>query len=176
MKFEDIKRVSDNLKTVDIKGKQYAEVNKRVMAFRELEPNGSISTEIMSIDNGVCIVKATVTNSDGFVLATGLAYEKEGNSFINKTSYIENCETSAIGRALGFIGIGIDTSIASLEEVENAKLQQENLKPATKAEKKMFMDYCEALNVPYKDILKQVGVDGQMTKEQHGKALIILKE
>ncbi|MCQ2771082.1 MAG: hypothetical protein MJ236_04705, partial [Clostridia bacterium] len=46
--------------------------------------------------------------------------EKESSSFINKTSFIENCETSAVGRALGFAGIGSKTSIASAEEVRNA--------------------------------------------------------
>ena len=48
------------------------------------------------------------------------AYEKENSTFINKTSYIENCETSALGRALGIAGFGIDTSVASAEEVQNA--------------------------------------------------------
>ena len=66
-------------------------------------------------------------------MSTGIAYEVEGSSFINKTSFIENCETSAIGRALGNLGIGIDTSVASYEEVANAVKQQSN-KPAVKEE------------------------------------------
>jgi hypothetical protein len=61
---------------------------------------------------------------DGVLVATAHAYEKEGSSFINKTSYIENCETSAVGRALGIYGIGIDTSLASADEVANAVTQQ----------------------------------------------------
>jgi hypothetical protein len=61
---------------------------------------------------------------DGVLVATAHAYEKEGSSFINKTSYIENCETSAVGRALGMYGIGIDTSLASADEVANAVTQQ----------------------------------------------------
>ena len=68
----------------------------------------------------------------------------------------------------------MDSSIASAEEVANAIHQQENL--ATDVEKKNFMARCKQLNVDYRQILKQVGVSGQMTKEQHGKALIILKE
>ena len=59
--------------------------------------------------------------------ATGIAYERESTSFINKTSYIENCETSCVGRALGMLGIGIDTSIASAEEVENALENQKKI-------------------------------------------------
>ena len=65
---------------------------------------------------------------DGTILATGTAYEKENSSFINKTSYIENCETSAVGRALGFAGFGIDVAIRSAEEAANAEMQQEELK------------------------------------------------
>lgn len=180
MKFEDIKRVNESLKTVDVKGKDYVEVNKRVMAFRELQPEGAIVTEIVSLENGVVVIKATVTGNDGIVLATGTAYEKESSSFINKTSYIENCETSAVGRALGFCGIGIDTSIASAEEVENAIKQQENIDPnlATKKEKEIFLQRCEQLGVDYKEIAKQSGAVSMatMTKEQQGKCLIILKD
>lgn len=174
MEWKELKRINEGLKTVDVKGKDYVEVNKRVMAFRELEPNGSITTEIISLENGVVVMKATAISGDGKVLGTGFAYEKESSSYINKTSYIENCETSAVGRALGFCGIGVDSSIASAEEVANAIRQQENL--ATDAEKKTFMDRCKQLGVDYRIVLKQVGVSGQMTKEQHGKALIILKE
>ena len=59
--------------------------------------------------------------------ATGFAYEKEGSSFINKTSFIENCETSATGRAIANLGLSVRKSVASRDEVENAKLQQEVL-------------------------------------------------
>ena len=174
MNWNELKKINEGLQTVDVKGKNYVEVNKRVMAFRELEPNGSILTEIISLENGVVVMKTTVISGEGQVLGTGFACEKESSSYINKTSYIENCETSAVGRALGFCGIGVDSSIASAEEVSNAIQQQENL--ATDIEKKTFMDRCKQLGVDYRNILKQVGVSGQMTKEQHGKALIILKE
>lgn len=178
MEWKELKRINESLKTIDVKGKDYVEVNKRVMAFRELEPNGSITTEIVntSIDEkgGIVVMKATATAGDGRVLGTGYAYERESSSYINKTSYIENCETSAVGRALGFCGIGVDTSIASAEEVANAIHQQENL--ATDSEKKVFLDLCKTLGADYKAILKEVGVKGQMTKEQHAKALQILKK
>jgi len=115
----------NKLKTIDIKGKEYVTVDTRIRHFREnYNGTGQIETELLSNSNGVCIFKATVL-VDGRVVATGHAYEKEGNSYINKTSYIENCETSAIGRALGVFGIGIDTSVASYEEVANAIVQQE---------------------------------------------------
>ena len=111
------------LKTVDIKGKAYVEVNQRIKYFRETYKDGAILTEFVTLDDGVAVMKASVW-IDGVLVATGHAYEKEGSTFINKTSYIENCETSAIGRALGILGIGIDTSVASYEEVENAIKQQ----------------------------------------------------
>lgn len=111
------------LKTVNIKGKEYVEVNVRIKAFRDMYPDGSIMTEIVSHQDGVCVIKA-IAIIGGQIRATGHAYEKEGSTFINKTSYIENAETSAIGRCLGCLGIGIDTSVASVEEVANAIKQQ----------------------------------------------------
>lgn len=121
--FQDIKKANETISTTDIKGKEYAEVNQRIKAFRMVFPTGTIETELLSNENGVCIFKATVANNET-ILGTGTAYEKEGSSFINKTSYIENCETSAVGRALGMAGFGIDTSVASAEEVQNAMEQQ----------------------------------------------------
>ena len=132
MTYEQLVKVNSKIKTTDIKGKQYAEVNERIKAFRQLFPNGTIATEIVSCENGVVIIKATATNEEGSILATGHAYEKENSTFINKTSYIENAETSAVGRCLGMIGIGIDTSVASYEEVANAVVQQEEKKPEPK--------------------------------------------
>jgi len=111
------------VKTINIKGKEYVEVNERIRLFRLKYPTGSILTDIISNQEGVCVVKAAIV-IDNVVVATGHAYEKEGSTFINKTSYVENCETSAIGRALGAFGIGIDTSVASADEVANAIKQQ----------------------------------------------------
>ena len=126
MKFEDLQKANATIKTLDVKGMDYAEVNQRIKAFRMLYPEGTIETEMLSNENGVCVFKATIKNSD-LILGTGTAYEKENSTFINKTSYIENCETSAVGRALAMCGIGIDTSIASAEEVQNAINNQEQV-------------------------------------------------
>lgn len=132
--FEDIKKANDTIATTDIKGKDYAEVNQRIKAFRMVYPEGTINTEIISLENGVCTMKATAMN-EGKILGTGFAQEKEGSTFINKTSYIENCETSAVGRALGMCGFGIDTSVCSAEELQNA-LNNQN-KPETKSKPKI---------------------------------------
>lgn len=128
MKYLDLAIANEQIKTTDIKGKEYAEVNQRIKAFRLVYPQGTITTTMLSNENGVCVFKAQVISDKGTLLATGTAYEREDSSFINKTSYIENCETSAIGRALGIAGFGIDVSVASAEEVANAMNNQEPTK------------------------------------------------
>ena len=139
MTFEDLQRANATIKTMTIsrfdkkKGveisKEYAEVNQRIKAFRMVYPDGFIVTQMASNENGVCVFNASVgyyaADGTAYTLATGTAYEKETSSQINQTSYIENCETSAIGRALGIAGFGIDTSVASYEEVKQAMAQQE---------------------------------------------------
>lgn len=139
MKYLDLAIANETIKTTDIKGKDYAEVNQRIKAFRMVYPSGTIETEMISNENGICIFKAKVgftstifddgkVRTEYTLLGTGTAYEKEDSSFINKTSYIENCETSAVGRALGMCGFGIDVSVASAEEVQNAIQNQEPTK------------------------------------------------
>ena len=139
MKYTDLEEVNKELATVDIKGKAYVQVNTRVVAFRKLFPMGCITTDIVSLENGVVVMKATVMDEKGTILGTGYAYEKETSSFINKTSYIENCETSAVGRALAMIGIGTDASMCSAEELVNAITNQnkpeEEKKPEAKQKK-----------------------------------------
>jgi hypothetical protein len=120
--YQDIEKANKSIVLTDIKGKNYAAVAQRIKAFRMVHPQGKIATEMVSLENGMCVFKATVTTYIGSVLGTGYAHEKEGSSFINKTSFIENCETSAVGRALGMAGFGIDTGVASAEEIENAEL------------------------------------------------------
>ena len=113
------------MESINIKGKEYITVNERVKEFRRFHPQGQILTSILANADSQVMFKAEIV-IEGVTVATGHAYEKEGSSFINKTSYIENCETSAIGRALGMYGIGIDTSLASADEVKNAVKQQED--------------------------------------------------
>lgn len=119
-------------KTTNIKGKQYVEVNERVKAFRVLSEYAgySLQTELLHLDPDSCVVRATITNADGQVIAQGMAQEDKSSSMINKTSYVENCETSAVGRALGFLGIGIETSIATADEVDMAIKKQGAPAPA----------------------------------------------
>ena len=177
IKFEDIAKANKEIKTTDIKGKDYAEVNQRIKAFRMVYPNGSITTEIVSLENGIVTMKTTVRDDEGKILATGYAYEKENSTFINKTSFIENCETSAVGRALGMCGFGIDTSVASYEEVANAQenqKQQEQPKQQSKksgVNKQKLIDYCKANNIDLKEIAKQYKLNGQVTEERFAEVL-----
>ena len=128
--FEQIRKANEGLSCIDFKGKDYVLVAQRVKAFRKLFPEGFIKTDILSIENGVCVMKTKVgyyESGHEVVLGTGLAYEKEANGYINETSFIENCETSSVGRALGFLALGIDGGgICSAEELMNAVANQRN--------------------------------------------------
>ena len=148
--YDQIEKANQAIITTDIKGKDYAEVNQRIKAFRMVYPTGRISTTMLSNEGGICVFYAQVgywaDDGEFKELGTGTAYEKEGTTFINKTSYIENCETSAVGRALGMAGFGIDTSVASYEEVQNAINNQEQAEPKAtepKATDKQYDMICD---------------------------------
>lgn len=129
--YEQIQKVNEGMNGIDFKGKNYVMVNSRVTAFRKLFPEGFIHTDLLSLDNGTAVMQSKVgyyDNGKEIVLGTGMAYEKESTSYINKTSFIENCETSAVGRALGFLALGSDDSICSAEELANAIKTQEQIK------------------------------------------------
>lgn len=128
-----IQEANTGIKTMDIKGKQYSPVSQRISAFRNICPSGSIVTNIISLEDGVVLMKTEIRDEEGNLLATGHAYEKETSSYINKTSFIENCETSAVGRALGMIGLGTD-NLASVEEMVNAINNQNGRSEKPKAE------------------------------------------
>lgn len=116
------------MKTISIKGKEYVPVTERVKEFRRQYPDFKLITEIVHYDDNSVIMVAKIYDQDGKMVANGHAQEDRNASNINKTSYVENCETSAVGRAIGMLGIGIDASMASAEEVANAVDRQETLK------------------------------------------------
>lgn len=119
----------NKLKSIKIKGKDYVEVHERLKYFRATYPKYSLTTEVIEKTEASILVMAIIKDDQDRILATGLAEESKNSTFINKTSYVENAETSAWGRALGNLGIGLDTSVASADEVVNA-IENEN-KPAT---------------------------------------------
>lgn len=135
------------LKSVNIKGKEYVEVNERLRYFRSTYPNYSLTSEVLEKTDKSILILASIINEDGRVIANGMAEEEKGSTFINKTSYVENCETSAWGRALANFGIGLDTSVASADEVQNAIANQ------TKETKEVLMELNDEKMV---DVLKYV--------------------
>lgn len=148
MNYQDILKVNSemtmlpiekrNQKTGEITKKDYAMVPERVTAFRKLFPDGFILTDIVNIDGPTVTMQTKVgfykENGDPVVLATGLAQEVKGQGLVNGTSHIENCETSSVGRALGFLGLGIDGGggICSAEELANAITGQKQLQEKAK--------------------------------------------
>lgn len=143
-------------KTQDVKGKPYVMVNERIKFFRECPKYAGWSIEVgiekleLGTDNDQVMMIALVKDHAGRVMTTGRAWEVRDSSFINKTSFIENCETSAVGRALGFLGIGVDTSIATFEEVAVAVAAQNSISPAPVK--------VEALPVPAKPVIEKTEV------------------
>jgi len=110
-------------KAIKIKGKDYVTVSERVKYFNDEYPNGCIVTEIVKDSDTVFVVRAMIYPQglkDGNPLFTGHSQAVIGDGYINKTSALENAETSAVGRALGFMGIGVVDSIASIDEINKA--------------------------------------------------------
>ena len=167
--YEDIEKANKAIKTVDIKGKNYAEVKERIKAFKKLYPEGFIHAKMESNAEGICVFTAEVGyfREDGSkaVLGTGTAHEKESASYINKTSYIENCETSAVGRALGMAGLGIDTDIASANDMRNVEAKEEAAeKMGTPIPQAITADEVAQINAE----LERTGKDPGMILEMFG--------
>lgn len=157
-------------KQSDIKGKPYIAVNERVKAFRKVFPDGVIFTNVKNED-GVAMAWAeirvplyrvapgavpidTLEALNMVTLATGTAMEREGAGNINRTSHVENAETSAVGRALGFLGFGIDTAIASADEVQNAELQDVSKQKVDDLKVRALVSRCQKDGVPVGKLLE----------------------
>ena len=130
--YKDIERVNSEIDMINLKGKDYAMVPERVTAFRKLFPEGFIRTDMVANDGTTVLMKAIAGyyREDGSeaILATGFAQEVKGKGLVNSTSHIENCETSAVGRALGMIGLGLNGGgICSAEELVNAVTAQKQM-------------------------------------------------
>ena len=189
--YEDIERVNKDIKTVSIQGHQYALVSSRVQAFRRLYPQGTIIVTIEDRepivtfdDNGKVLKRQRVVRSEAKVyadmtdlehslLANDYAEEIEGSSNINRGSFVENCTTSAKGRALANIGIGSESDIASAEEVINAQGYDRISKERAK-------DLEDAIKLKGKDvkyICKYHGVKSieEMTIQQYAEVVKWLK-
>lgn len=155
------------LKTTNIQGQEYVMVHERIRAFHILYPNGKIEVGIDHVlsQAGRITMCCKVTPDIGLPerFFTGYSQEIEGSSNVNKTSFVENCETSAVGRALGFLGIGVETSIATAEEVARAIQQQEKKPRFTEIEGVKYPHVTDIIsggkvpNIPYIDEHAYIG-------------------
>lgn len=122
------------MQTINIKGKEYVTVNERLKEFRNTFKDYSLITEIIELGADYATIKASIIDDKGITRATGFAREVIAKSPINKFAFVENCETSAIGRALGNFGIGIDTAVCTADELL-MKLSQDEPKSRSDFEK-----------------------------------------
>lgn len=119
------------MKTINIKGKEYVQVNERIKAFRTNFKDWALVSEIVEMTENSVMFKATIYNPEGVVKATGFAKETlKKNAQINATSMVENCETSAWGRALGNLGIGVDKDICTAEDILRQTSDEQGLPEA----------------------------------------------
>ena len=179
--YDAIEKVNSEIKTLPLGKKEYADVAERVKAFRKLWPNGSLERELIKDDGTEIIIKATAKDNNGNILASDYAMEVRGSSNINRFNALENACTSAKGRALGSIALLGGGTIASYEEVANAKLKQEGAKLATTTEKAGLIASANAKGLNIDDILALVGFDRNkqpegMTAEQYAKAMKFINE
>ena len=147
------KDIKEKLPTVLIKGKEYVQVKDRVLSFNDLYKNGRITTELISsTGEGLWIVKCTVTPDVDKPnrYFTGYSQANEAQGLINKTSALENCETSAVGRALAMMGIGIIDSVGSADEVKKAISQKTEVVDPTEDWPKEGEQFCKIHNKPMK--------------------------
>ena len=154
----------NEMKTINIKGKEYVTVNERIKAFRNTYKDYSLVTDIIEISDNHCVMKASILDPQGKVVATGYARETVSKSTINKFAFVENAATSAWGWALGIFGIGVDTAICSAEELLQKISQEETAKVelAVDALQKGEIDSCrskEELVKVCQRISKELGKD-----------------
>jgi hypothetical protein len=134
------------MEAINIKGKKYVTVNERLKAFRTVAEYAgySLVTIAHELTNDVCVMEAQIKNKDGVLIANGFAREvrTQAGSLVNATSYVENCETSAWGRALANFGIGIDENICSAQELLVALGMQQSkaAEPSPKTEQQKPTD------------------------------------
>ena len=135
--------------SIDIHGKKYVTVAERLRDFRNDYPNYSLISDLIEFDANYCVVKATIMNEEGRVIATGLDFEDRANSNINKVSFVQNAETSAWGRALANFGYGTEEAVTSAEELVNSVVNQNP---------EVFSDKASDKQIAYlKTLLKKAG-------------------
>ena len=121
MDIKEIQAAIKEMHSLNLKGSEYTQVQQRLEAFRKHAGTAyTLDSEILQNDTKTILIKASIADKEGRVIATGLAEELRGSSNVNKTSAIENCETSAWGRALANLGLH-GGKMASVEEITIAQ-------------------------------------------------------
>ena len=118
-----------NIPTVNIKGKKYSTVNERHKHLLQYFPEARFNEEVVFHDAERVVVKTELYISDT-IYAVGHAEEYRNANFINKTSALENCSSSSLGRCLAAFGLS-GSEYASAEELVNALNNQNTSKPTT---------------------------------------------
>lgn len=142
------------MKAIKIKGRDYITVNERLKHFRldDTYKGWNIIEDVAEINNNEIIVTVTIVDQDGQLRSKASSQEYRDSSLINKTSFLENAATSALGRALGYLGIGIDTSIASAEEMNQAVVRQEYI---TKNERNQPLEKRKLTNAQLEKLIEE---------------------
>jgi hypothetical protein len=119
------------MKSINIKGKEYITVNERLIYFRKQATfkGWRIVEDLIELNEKEGVFKVSIVDADDNIISSAHSQEYRDASYINKTSFLENGFTSALGRALGYLGIGIDISIATADEMVNALNNQNKTKP-----------------------------------------------
>jgi len=176
--------VAKNEGIISIHGKDYATVAYRLELFRADHPGGSITTEIIKDEDGIIIMRATILDNCDNVLGSDYAEEVRGSSNINETSALENCSTSAVGRALAFAGYNKSgTSVSSADEVSVAIARREGLFVPSAMDERITEKQMAALgfyldsrndgDVLLMNILDRAEIDNlrELTKQQAAKCI-----
>ena len=119
-----------NLKTINLKGKEYSMVSSRLEIFRKhFGFKYGIVEEILVDDGKRVVTKTCIIDRDNPETPIGVGHAEEirGSSLVNKTSAIENCMTSSLGRALATAAALHGGEMASSNEIEKANNNKKNI-------------------------------------------------
>lgn len=139
-----------DISTMPIKGRDYATVATRLNRFWEVCPGGAIKTIPVEITGAYAVIRAEIYDDKENLIASGIAKEAKSNDpkSVDYTKYVENAETSAVGRALANAGIGSEANIASADELVAALKEQKELLTG----KQLLTVYCNERGLLAKDV------------------------
>lgn len=168
--YSQIEKANNEIEKMKLGSKGYAPTNERIIAYRKVYPMGRIETKIEEIRDDYVRTRTVVTDEEDNIIASGAASETNtGKNMVNKTSMLENCETSSVGRALGFAGFGADTAIASAEDMERNKERSKQYEVFTN----MFIpdnDAKKIVKLSIGELMRKMGVVkahlGELVSEQ----------